>query len=56
MGRRVGESGRLPSLRDEDNFIECSSCFQKLDYEAAASLGDKYISKHQKQTGILVGV
>ncbi|MBI5307713.1 MAG: hypothetical protein HZB37_05110 [Planctomycetes bacterium] len=48
-GRRIDESGTLPSLRKADNFIECSSCFQKLDYDAAAYLGNKYISKHQKQ-------
>jgi len=47
-GRRIDESGMLPSLRKADNFIECSSCFQKLDYDAAVHLGNKYISKHQK--------
>lgn len=47
-GKRIDESGVLPSLRRADNFIECSSCFQKIDTEAAAYLGDKYISKHQE--------
>ena len=47
-GGRVDESDTLPSLRKTDNFIECSSCFQKLDYEVAAYLGNKFISKHQE--------
>ena len=48
MGGRIDESCMLPSLRKSDNFIECSSCFQKLDYDAATYLGNKFISKHQK--------
>ena len=47
-GMRIDESGTLPSLRKADNFIECSSCFQKLDYDAAAYLGHKFVNQHQK--------
>lgn len=47
-GKRIDQSGTLPSLRKTDNFIECSSCFQKIDHDTAAYLGDKYVSKHQE--------
>ena len=48
MGGRIDESSLLPSLRKADNFIECASCFQKVDYDTAAYLGNKFISKHQE--------
>ena len=38
---RVGESGFLPSLRQSDTHIECKCCFQKIEYDNAATIGGK---------------
>lgn len=47
-GARIDQSNVLPSLRMEDNFVECQSCRRKTEYEEALFLGEKYIKKHQK--------
>ena len=53
-GGRIDASDTLPSLRKMDNFVECTSCFQRLDYDTAAYLGNKFINKHRKLDANLV--
>ncbi len=48
LGIRTFESGVLPSLRENDNYIECQSCFKKSGYDIAANIGKKYIQKNKK--------
>ena len=48
LGRRVGESDVLPSLRQNDTYIECKYCFQRIEYDSAASIGEKYIQMTQR--------
>ncbi|MDN3515297.1 MAG: hypothetical protein NG747_12975 [Candidatus Brocadia sp.] len=48
MGIRTEESGALPSLRQDDNYIECQSCFKKFEYDNAAAVGKKYIQMTQR--------
>lgn len=43
QGVRTAESDLLPSLRQKDNYIECQSCFKRLEYDTAAAIGKKYI-------------
>ena len=43
LGKRVDESDILPNLRQNDNYIECHLCFQRFEYENAATTGKKYI-------------
>jgi len=46
-GVRIGESGVLPSLRQNDNYVECQSCFKKSDYDAVVDIGKKYMQETQ---------
>lgn len=48
LGIRTEESGALPSLRHDDNYIECQSCFQRFEYDNAAAIGKKYIQTTQR--------
>jgi len=48
LGRRVDESDVLPSLRQNDTYIECKCCFQRIEYDSAASTGKRYIQMTQK--------
>ena len=48
VGMRTYESGILPSLRENDNYIECQSCFKKAEYDIAADIGKKYIQENKK--------
>lgn len=48
LGIRTEESGALPSLRQDDNYIECQSCFQRFEYDNAAAIGKKYIQSTQR--------
>jgi hypothetical protein len=48
LGRRVDESDVLPSLRHNDTYIECKCCFQRIEYDSAASTGKKYIQTTQR--------
>lgn len=48
LGIRTEESNILPSLRHNDNYIECQHCFQTFDYDNAATVGKKYIQTAQR--------
>lgn len=48
LGKRVDESDILPSLRQNDTHIECKCCFQKIEYDSAATIGKRYIQMTQK--------
>lgn len=48
LGMRVDESDFLPSLRQGDTHIECKCCFQKIEYDNAATIGKRYIRATQK--------
>lgn len=48
LGIRTFESGVLPSLRENDTYIECQSCFKKSGYDVAVDIGKKYIQKNKK--------
>lgn len=48
LGKRTDESGFLPSLRENDNHIECQFCFKKFEYDNAAAIGKKYIQTIQR--------
>ncbi len=41
LGVRV-ESGILPNLRENDNYVECMLCSQKLDCDTAATIGKNF--------------
>ena len=43
LGKRTDESGFLPSLRENDNHIECQLCLNKFEYDDAASIGKAYL-------------
>ena len=43
MGMRIDESDVMPSLRENDNYIECQLCFKKLEYGRAVDIGKKYL-------------
>lgn len=43
LGIRTDESDSLPNLQQKDNYIECQLCFQRFEYESAATIGTKYI-------------
>lgn len=45
MGIRIDESDVMPSLREDDNYIECQMCFKKLEYDLAIDIGKKYLQK-----------
>ena len=48
IGRRVDESDLLPSLRQNDSYIECKCCFQRIEYDSAASTGSRYVQATQR--------
>lgn len=48
LGMRVDESDFLPSLRHSDTYIECKCCFQKIEYDNAATTGKRYIQATQR--------
>ncbi|MFN3533238.1 MAG: hypothetical protein ACK41Q_12135 [Candidatus Brocadia sp.] len=48
LGIRTEESDILPSLRHNDNYIECQRCFQRFDYDNAATIGKRYIQTTQR--------
>ncbi len=43
LGKRIDESDVLPSLRHNGTYVECKCCFQRIEYDSAASTGKKYI-------------
>lgn len=45
MGVRIGESGVLPSLRQNDNYVECQLCFKKSDYDMVVDIGKRYVQE-----------
>lgn len=47
-GVRVNESDVIPSLRENDNYIECQSCFKRVEYDRAVDIGQKYIQVTKK--------
>jgi len=47
MGVRVGESGVLPSLRQNDNYVECQLCLKKSDYDMVVDIGKRYMQETQ---------
>lgn len=47
MGVRIGESGVLPSLRQNDNYVECQLCLKKSDYDMVVDIGKKYMQETQ---------
>jgi len=42
LGIRIEESDALPNLRQADTYIECKLCFQRFEYDSAATIGKKY--------------
>ena len=48
LGRRIDESDAMPSLRQNDSYIECKCCFQRIEYDSAAVTGKRYIQATQK--------
>ncbi|HHT9114595.1 MAG: hypothetical protein HZA47_04275 [Planctomycetes bacterium] len=48
MGIRIDESDVMPSLREDDNYIECQMCFKKLEYDLAIDIGKKYLQKSMR--------
>ncbi len=48
MGIRTEESDALPSLRQNDNYIECPLCLERFEYDKASVIGKKYIQTTQK--------
>ena len=48
LGMRIEESDVLPNLRRTDTYIECKSCFQRLECDSAAAVGKKYIKITQR--------
>ncbi len=42
LGIRIEESDSLPNLRQADTYIECKLCFQRFEYDSAATIGKKY--------------
>ncbi len=48
MGVRVDESDVMPSLRENDNYIECQRCFKRVEYDRAVDIGQKYIQVTRK--------
>ena len=48
LGIRTEESGALPSLRQNDNYIECPLCFERFEYDNASAMGKKYIQTIQR--------
>ncbi len=48
MGIRIDESDVMPSLREDDNYIECQMCFKKLEYDLAGDIGKKYLRVTKK--------
>lgn len=47
MGVRIGESGVLPSLRQNDNYVECQLCLKKSDYDMVVDIGKRYTQETQ---------
>jgi hypothetical protein len=35
MGMRIDESSAMPSLREDNNYVECPLCLKKLEYDTA---------------------
>ncbi|MGQ3685221.1 MAG: hypothetical protein ACUBOA_09505 [Candidatus Loosdrechtia sp.] len=48
LGKRIDESDVLPNLRQNDTYIECKSCFQRIEYASAATIGKRYIQMTQR--------
>ena len=46
-GVRIGESGILPSLRQNDNYVECQLYLKKSDYDMVVAIGKKYVEESQ---------
>ena len=42
-GVRIYESGVMPNLRENDNYIECQLCSKRSEYYLAADIGKNYI-------------
>lgn len=51
LGKRIVESDVLPSLRQNDNYIECQLCHGRFEYDDADALGKKYIQMIQRFQG-----
>ncbi len=51
LGKRIVESDVLPSLRQNDNYIECQLCRGRSEYDDADARGKKYIQMIQRFQG-----
>lgn len=51
LGKRIVESDVLPSLRQNDNYIECQLCRERFECDDADALGKKYIQMIQRFQG-----
>ncbi len=48
MGMRIDESNVMPSLRENDNYVECPLCLKKLEYDIAVDISKKYLQVSRK--------
>ena len=54
-GVRIYESGVMPNLRENDNYVECLLCLKKSEYERSATVGKKYVQIMQRLKGNAFG-
>jgi DNA-directed RNA polymerase subunit RPC12/RpoP len=55
-GTCIGESGILPNLRQNDNYVECQLCHEKSEYDIAVDHGKKYLKTTRNLKAINVPV
>lgn len=50
----IGESGILPNLRQNDNYVECQLCHERSEYDTAVDLGKRHLKaiKDLKTTSV----
>lgn len=48
IGKRIDESSVMPSLRENDNSIECQRCFKRVEYGKAIDIGKRYVQVNKK--------
>ena len=47
MGIRTEESSVLPSLRQNDNYVECPLCLERFEYDSASDIEKKHLQTTQ---------
>lgn len=47
-GLRTYESGVMPNLRENDNYIECQLCSKISEYDIAVDIGKRYTQSYKK--------